>query len=235
MIDFHAHVLPGMDDGSRDVEESLAMLHAAAQQGIHCIAATSHFYPTDEDPARFLRRRAEAYAYLADAVARDPAACPRIVLGAEVYYFNGIGSVDAVETLRIEGTPFLLVEMPFSRWTDGMVAELLRLQGKAGTRIVLAHIERYLKYQDRDVWDELQSVGILMQSNAEFFLDWMTRRKALKMLKSGFIDFLGSDCHNIRSRPQRMGEALRAIGPEGQAILEDNVRRWTPGLADPAT
>ena len=57
MIDFHSHILPGMDDGSSSPEESIAMLEMSAGQGIDHIFATSHFYPDEEDPASFLRRR----------------------------------------------------------------------------------------------------------------------------------------------------------------------------------
>ena len=56
MIDFHSHILPGMDDGSSSPEESLAMLEVSAEQGVDEIFATSHFYPDEEDPASFLAR-----------------------------------------------------------------------------------------------------------------------------------------------------------------------------------
>ena len=64
MVDFHSHILPEMDDGSSSPEESLKMLEMSARQGIDHIFATSHFYPDEEDPSSFLRRRAEAYGKL---------------------------------------------------------------------------------------------------------------------------------------------------------------------------
>ena len=57
VTDFHSHVLPGVDDGSASVEESLAMLRLAAQQGIRRVVATPHFYPRYDDLERFLERR----------------------------------------------------------------------------------------------------------------------------------------------------------------------------------
>jgi tyrosine-protein phosphatase YwqE len=51
------------------------------------------------------------------------------------------------------------------------------------------------------------------------------------MLREGQIHFLGSDCHNTTSRPQKMGEALKAIGPEGRQILEENINRFAPEFA----
>ena len=56
MIDIHSHILPGMDDGSSSLEESLAMAGESARQGVRLLAATPHFYATQENPASFLRR-----------------------------------------------------------------------------------------------------------------------------------------------------------------------------------
>ncbi len=228
MTDFHSHILPGMDDGSRDTQQSAALLRAAAGQGIRCIAATSHFYPTDERPETFLKRRRRAFEALKD-VWED--SFPRVVPGAEVYYFAGISRVDAITDLRIEGTPLLLLEMPFSEWSDSMVNEILQLHRKPGVTVLMAHIERYLRWQRPDVWDTLLNSGVLMQSNAEFFLSWRTKRRAVRMLTEGRIHLLGSDCHNMTGRPQKMGEALRVIGPEGRRILADNVERFAPAFS----
>ena len=228
MTDFHSHILPGMDDGSRDTAQSAALLRTAAEQGIRCIAATSHFYPTDERPETFLKRRRRALEALSG-VWED--SFPQVVPGAEVYYFAGISRVDAITDLRIEGTPLLLLEMPFSEWSDSMVNEILQLHRKPGVTVLLAHIERYLRWQRPDVWDTLLNSGVLMQSNAEFVLSWRTKRRAVRMLPDGRIHLLGSDCHNRTSRPQKMGEALRVIGPEGRRILADNVERFAPAFS----
>ena len=56
-VDFHSHILPGVDDGSRSVEESLEMLRAVARQGIGTVVATPPFYANHDTPERFLRRR----------------------------------------------------------------------------------------------------------------------------------------------------------------------------------
>ena len=137
MTDFHSHVLPGIDDGSRNPDMSASLLRSAAEQGIRCICATSHFYPTDERPETFLKRRARALDALADVLEPD---FPRIVPGAEVYYFSGISRVDAVGDLRIQGTPLLLLEMPFSEWSDSMVNEIMQLPRKPWITVLMAHI-----------------------------------------------------------------------------------------------
>ena len=233
MVDIHSHILPKMDDGSRSSEESLQMLSASVEQGVDVIAATSHFYPTENSPAQFLKRRQASYERLCEAMQADGRAFPHILLGAEVYYFEGINTADDVEQLRISGTPLLLLEMPFSPWTSRMVEEVERLHERRGVTVLMAHIERYFRWQKEEVWDELASCGILMQSNAEFFLSWRTKHKALKLLRQGRLQFLGSDCHNMSSRRPRLGEALDVIGQEAREALEANAARWLPKEMEP--
>lgn len=225
MIDLHSHVLPGMDDGSKNVEESLAMLKASADQGIRCMAATSHFYPEENSPEVFLRRREAAFQQLAAARDGD---LPHLFPGAEVYYFDGISRNAEIGALCIEGTSLLLLEMPFMTWSGRMVTEIRQLQNRSDTTVMLAHVERYLSYQKKNVWEELLDCGVLMHCNASFFLSWKTKRKALRMLKQGKIHFVASDCHNVTTRPPRIGEALKVIGGEGRNILEENRRRYLP-------
>lgn len=222
MIDYHSHILPGMDDGSRSIAESLQMLEASALQGITHIAATSHFYPMENSPEEFLLRRERAALQLQEAW--HPG-LPQVLLGAEVYYFEGISRVEALKSLRIEGTPLLLLEMPFQPWTNRMVNEVIALNGLPDFTVLLAHIERYLWFQKREVWVELLEVGVLMQSNASFFLHWSTRHKAVHMLKSGQIHLLGSDCHNMESRAPCLGAALKIIGESDRQVLERRSRR----------
>lgn len=227
MIDFHSHVLPGMDDGSKSVEESAAMLEASAQQGIGRMAATSHFYPMENSPEQFLRRRAAAVERLRNAWRPE---FPELLLGAEVYFFEGMSGVQELDALRLEGTDLLLLEMPFSPWTDRMVKELLAVHERRDTTVVLAHIERYFRFQPKGIWDELLDRGVLMQCNAEFFLSWRTKRRACRMLAEGRIHLLGSDSHNMSARPPRLGEALSVVGASGRRRLEANIRRWMPSL-----
>ena len=226
-VDLHSHVLHGMDDGSKSVEESLQMLSASAAQGIRYIAATSHFYPGENSPERYLERRARAIGELSRAMT---SVYPRLLPGAEVYYFDGISRNRQIEDLQIENTGLLLIEMPFSPWTDRMVEEVLQINGRRGIQVLMAHVERYLHFARSEHWDVLLEEGVLMQSNAGFFLDWKTKRKAMKMLKQGRIHFIASDTHNMQNRPPRIGEAMKAIGEEGRGILEENLLRYLPDM-----
>lgn len=221
MIDIHSHILPGMDDGSRSVEESVRLLETSARQGVEWIAATPHFYAVENSPGQFLRRRDEAVRRLMEAW--QPT-FPRLALGAEVYYFDGISRTEELDGLKLENTDLLLLEMPFSAWSSRMVAEVLDIQSRRGTQVLLAHIERYIACQKPELLHTLLASGVKIQCNADFFLNWRTKRRALRMLRQGEVHFLGSDCHNMTSRPPRLGEAMqvidKALGRVGRDILD---------------
>ena len=192
MIDFHTHILPGMDDGCKSVAESLWMLRQEQQQGVDTVVLTPHYYPWENSPEEFLVRRSRAWEALKKQLPEDS---PRLLLGAEVHYFEGIGSAPQLKMLRISGTDLLLLEMPFARWTQRMVEDLLECASTPNIQVVLAHGERYFSLQPKAIWPRLRGSGIWMQANVSFFSSWKTRYQAMRMLQRGEIQFLGSDCH----------------------------------------
>ena len=208
MIDWHSHILPAMDDGSKDVAESISMLEMQASQGVGTVIATPHFYANDETVTAFLERRTKAYEALKEQLGEN---APKILLGAEVRYYQGISRLEGLRDLTIEGSKLLLLEMPMSVWTETMVRELVELSGKNSVRIVLSHVERYIKLQKSAVWNRLLESGIMMQVNASFFTSLASRRKAITLLQDGVVQFLGSDCHNLTTRPPVLGQAAEVI------------------------
>lgn len=217
MIDWHSHILPGMDDGSHDAAESVSLVNMQRSQGIDTVIATPHFYANDETVDSFLERRANAYELL---VTELPEGSPEILLGAEVRYYQGISRMDGLKALRIEGSKLLLLEMPMSSWTEYMIRELIEMSGRSSIKIILAHIERYLAFQTQDTWNRILERGIFMQVNASFFTSFSTRRKALTLLKEDNIHFIGSDCHNVTSRPPQIGKAFQIIKKKlGEAYI----------------
>lgn len=197
MIDFHTHILPGIDDGSDSLQTSADMLREEARQGIRAVLLTPHYYAGENSPQRFLEKREHAWEALCPYLDER---CPKLYLGAEVQYFEGISSAEEIYRLRIANTNLLLLEMPFCRWSSRMLDEVLALQADGDIQVVLAHIERYLNMQSKETWQLLRDSGVWMQSNLSFFTHWKTRHKAVKMLSRGQIHFLGSDCHNMGSR-----------------------------------
>ena len=208
MIDWHSHILPEMDDGSRDTAESISMINMLSMQGIGTVIATPHFYANDETVDSFLERRKSAFERL---TAELPEGSPEILLGAEVRYYQGINRMADLKALRIEGTKLLLLEMPMSSWTEYMVRELIEMSGRSSIKVILAHVERYMALQKQSVWNRLLESGILMQVNASFFTSFASKRKALSLLKEGDVHFIGSDCHDLKSRPPHIGKAFEVI------------------------
>lgn len=226
MIDVHTHVLPHMDDGSRSVAESLAMLEESAGQGITGIVATPHFYAWENSPEEFLERRTACAEKLYSTLRPG---LPEVRLGAEVCYFEGMSRAEGLEALRIEGTKLLLLEMPFCPWSQRVLREVWELQAKLDLTVALAHAERYLRWEGAKIWSTLGDLGVLIQCNAGFLLNWRTRRKALGLLRSGRIHMLGSDCHNMEGRPPRLGKALALLSKEDRALLEKNREKFLSG------
>lgn len=211
IIDFHSHILPGIDDGSRSVEESIALLRKEAEQGISRVVATPHFYPQLDTPERFLKRRTEAEAILRDEMGKY-SGLPELSIGAEVYYFNGISNSEAILQLTIDNKRCILVEMPSVPWSNGMYRELEGLYSKQGLLPVVAHVDRYLgRFRTFGIPERLEELPVLVQANAEFFLTKSTAAMALRMLKKSQIHLLGSDCHNLTSRSPNLMEAIAVI------------------------
>ena len=218
VVDFHSHVLPCVDDGSRSLEESLAMLRAEAEQGIRTVVATPHFYPGYDTPERFLRRRAEAAALLREKMEQQEQ-MPRLLLGAEVYFFSGISESSLLSQLTIEEKKCILLEMPGVPWTESMYRELEGIYIKQGFTPVIAHVDRYIRpFKTYGIPQRLAELPVLVQANASFFLRRSTASMLLRLLREGKIQLLGSDCHNMEFRPPNLGQAVslisRRLGPE---------------------
>lgn len=221
ITDFHTHILPGIDDGSPNVEVSLQMLRELAGQGVGRVVATPHFYANYNSPERFLRKRAAAIEELTEAVREKPN-LPQLCYGAEVYFFNGISECEALPELAISGTKCLLLEMPFSRWSDSMYRQILQIHERFGLIPVIAHVDRYLRpFRTNEVFARLSELPVVVQANADFFTERSSRRKAIRLLKDGHIHLLGSDCHNMTNRKPNLGQARQIIAEAaGDAFLQ---------------
>lgn len=225
IIDMHTHVLPHMDDGSASMEETIGLLQLEAQQGISSVVATSHFYAHHDSPERFLEQRAESFAQLQN-VLKMHKDLPNVILGAEIYYFSGMSNTDALKALTIDQKRCILLEMPQPPWTDRMYRELLDIREKLDLIPVIAHVDRYIgRFRTFGIPEKLESLPVLVQANASFFLNKATASMAMRMLRNNQVHLLGSDCHNLTSRKPRLGEAVaaieRSLGPEALAQIED--------------
>jgi protein-tyrosine phosphatase len=218
IIDFHSHVLPGIDDGSRDVSMSYQMLRLAAEQGVEIVNATPHFYASRDRIERFLDRRSRALDRLSEVLSSK---LPQLYLGAEVAFFSGISTADRIEELCLEGTEVLLLELPFRPWSERDLEEVEALIEVRGFQVVLAHLERYLLIREnRSYIPRLMELPLQVQINAGSLLEWRRRGKMIQLFRAGQAHLLGSDCHNLTDRPPNLAAGRQMLAKKaGQECL----------------
>ena len=222
MVDFHTHILPGIDDGSPDTKTSLEMLKVLRKQGVDKIVATPHFYLAKDSSKNFFRSRERAVGKLLNEI-ENTDNIPQIVLGAEVLLYPEIGGLTDLDKFCISGTNYLLVEMPFFKWSS-ITYETLEKIRRAGIIPIIAHFERYFKYQkDKRMVFRLLDIGCMLQANASFFNNVLTRRKALGFLREEIIHFVGSDCHDLKKRRPNIGKAYEIIEKKHGQYSMDNL------------
>ncbi len=214
MIDFHAHIIPGIDDGAKTVRESVDMLRMLSSQGIDKVILTPHFYPGEISPEDFLKKREEGFRLVLDEKEKllPKEKLPQIAKGAEFFFFPLIYSFNDIEKFCIEGTDYLLLEMPFVKWHPSFFDSLHKLISNRGITPIIAHIDRYFSFGNgKDEINKLKELGALLQINAEAFNLFWSRRKALSLVKNAIIDVIGSDCHNLDARKPEIDKAIISI------------------------
>jgi len=221
VTDFHTHILPGIDDGSKDIDMTASMLEEEKRQGVSHIFATPHFYAHRRSVDSFLERRAAALTETAGLLDARPD-LPQVTPGAEVYYFRGMGRADQIEKLCIEGSDVLLLEMPFDQWHSDIVKDVEALIEKKHLRIVLAHLDRYEQFQkDRSAWNKATEMPLTIQLNCESIIEkdsWLRRNHkhslCMSLLNNKDNIIIGSDCHNLTDRAPNIAEARAVIEKE---------------------
>ncbi|MEE1043303.1 MAG: CpsB/CapC family capsule biosynthesis tyrosine phosphatase, partial [Clostridia bacterium] len=192
MIDIHTHVLPCIDDGSNSIDESLKILETMSETGIEKIIATPHYYfASGESIDGFLKKRQESYEKIKD---KKPETMD-IILGAEVKLEYNIHKQD-LRKLAIQGTDYILIEMPYNKWDPWVFDELFKISAKHGLYVVIAHIDRYVGIVKKHDINTLMDMRLKFQVNVDDMGGIFRRSDALKFIKSGVADLVASDCHN---------------------------------------
>ena len=231
LIDLHSHVLPQFDDGSPDVDTSAVMLRREAEQGVDVVCATSHYYAHREGIDTFCERRAEAMERLSSVLTAE---LPQVLPAAEVAYFPHMEEQE-LTPLCIQGTRTLMLEMPFSDWTGLQLETVEALVLDCRYDVVLVHPERFcFSKSNRHKLEKLVELPIGLQVNAGSLLRWGTRRLALDLLQMAQYPLLGSDCHNLTSRPPNLKEGRKVVMQKlGEAFLK-KIDRYGEWITTPA-
>lgn len=207
MIDMHTHILPGMDDGAKDIGESMALIYMLKVQGITSAVLTPHFYPHEEKLASFLKRRQASYDALTNFISnndRERSFDFELILGSETYLSEPLFSYEAIEQLMMADTSYLLLELPYTdKWGVNVFKQIDRLIAKFEVVPIIAHVERYeaTQHNPEKIFQELVDLGCKLQFNVHSVVNRTSRASTLKLMKGGWADFIGSDCHDTNARP----------------------------------
>ncbi len=207
-IDMHCHILPGVDDGAKDIDEMKRMLRIAYEEGIRCIIATPHHHPKRgrENP-KVIRRQAKLLREAAHEIDEHF----RIYLGTEIFFGQDIvDKLEAGRVLTMNGRDYVLVEFSPSDTFTYIRQSLQQLQ-LGGYVVILAHVERYnCIVKDPELADQLSEMGIYLQVNADSIIGESGRevKKFVKYLMDSELVFcVGTDAHSSRHRAPRMKKA----------------------------
>lgn len=233
MVDIHAHILPGLDDGAENMNSALEMAALAVESGVEIIAATPHSAAFGSQRNHWGPEFARALQTFREAVKREKLPL-KICRGMEIF-----GTAEVPELLTegkligLNGSRYVLVEFAFTDYATE-ATEVLEEILAVGRRPVVAHPERYLYVQEDptllNLWAEM---GCLLQVNKGSLLGRHGRQEemlALELVERGFAFAVASDAHSPVVRTPWMGEARELLSEEfspeaANALLRTNPMR----------
>lgn len=216
MIDLHCHILPGMDDGARELREAVGMLQMERASGVDRLFLTPHFYPEEESPDDFLSRRESAWEALCTVL--TPQERKGIRLGAEVRYCEKLLALD-LRKLTLGDSDYLLLELPGLRYPTYVVQIMEELLGR-GLIPVLAHVERCAYFREEpELLKRLVDLGVLAQVSALALFDRRDKHFSIACLRHGLAQLVSSDAHSTTDRKPCM-ELVQRLPVELQQRYE---------------
>ncbi len=214
MIDFHNHILPGVDDGAKTMEESIEMLKLAQAQGISDIVNTVHFqHPKMENKNTNFDYIVSVKDSLLNQMLKENIDI-NIHLGSEVFFnFNLLDILDNPLVTFCNGK-YMLIEFQPLMFPKGYREHLYDLR-MSGVIPIIAHPERYKPIQqDISIVEKLINQGCLIQIDAGSLLGMFGKKCKIishEMIKRNMVHVVGSDAHNSRNRNFCLKEALKAM------------------------
>lgn len=209
MIDFHSHILEGLDDGVVSFEEALAVVKEAKKAGFTKIISTTHYFPEKKYVANE-DVRLQALERLSSGVSGVD-----FVLGSEIFINGHIDElIKNKEASTINGSRYILFELPFYSEYRDLRNEILNLIS-CGYRLILAHPERYRIFQDDPrLLEEIIDLGVYLQVNYLSILGFYgkeAQKLANLLFKHNMVAFLGSDVHQPKRFYPHIDNAIDKI------------------------
>ncbi len=208
MIDFHSHILPAIDDGSKSMEDSIQILREAREAGFSKIISTSHYLEgyyeiKEEDRKRLIQELKNEDIGL------------ELYVGSEIYITeNMIDLLKEKKASSINNSKYVLFEIPMNNKTM-LTKEIIYRLIENGYVPVLAHPERYsFIQQNPEELEELVDMGTLCQSNYGSIIGLYgkkTEKTVKKLLKNNLIHFFGSDVHRQEQIYNKIPKAIKKI------------------------
>jgi len=228
MIDIHHHCLPGIDDGPRELAESVELCKRAADEGIETIIATPHVLRGRWQNTS--RAKLEALlAALREAIGEHP----RLLLGSEYFFAHDMTEVLAsgAGIIPLNDSRHVLVEFAAHAVPPLIEQAFYRVQLEGWTPIV-AHPERNLVFQSKpELLSTLVRLGARTQVTCASLLgDFGPEAQACatSWLRSGLVHFVATDAHNVGKRPPRVRESLAVLRDLVSEEIVDALTRGNP-------
>ncbi|MEJ6951728.1 tyrosine-protein phosphatase [Natronospora cellulosivora (SeqCode)] len=227
MIDIHSHILAAVDDGVRDMEESMAIVRESIKEGIKGIVATPHFMEEGYRPG--IDEIREKVSRLEEEIEKENLDFA-IYPGAEVFVYPGLAR-DLSEGLiaTINDSSYILLEFPMN-YIPANIDELFYDLKVMGYKVIISHPERYREIvQDPNRMLNWIEEGVYAQLNAGSLIGFFgqeVQETAEILLRHNMIQFIGSDLHSLEARGQCLAEGVKRleeiIGEEGRRIIKNN-------------
>jgi protein-tyrosine phosphatase len=211
LADIHCHILPGLDDGSSDMQTTLEMIDRAYDEGIRLIVFTPHV----REPWMYLTE-AEVQHTFSDvtkaALERRPDM--EFYLGSEVYFTRTLYEEQRDRLRPMNGTDYVLTEFSTGSRYEELQYAIQCMVGD-GYLPIIAHIERYgCLWEEPERIYQLKKMGAYLQVNANTItrqIDKNTKRMLESLLQDQVIDFIATDAHDLNARSPKMQEAFWQI------------------------
>lgn len=222
ITDFHAHILPGADHGSDSLETSAEQLKILYSAGVRRVVATPHFYPNAVSVETFLKKRSKTIAALSELPGEG---IPKVYVGAEVLVCPGIDRMPGLEKLCICGTDVILLEMPFTKWSEELYETVYNVS-RMNFRVVMAHIGRYPSHQAERL---ISDCGVSVQLNGENISSMHGRHKVNRWLEAGIVCAFGSDIHGASKSAAKNLREIYEFSGEYAADINDKCEHLLTG------
>ncbi len=246
MIDIHCHILPGIDDGASDVEESLKMARFAEQDGVKTIIATPHVFrpPFIHDDLFLIRDKWSEFS----PILKTNNIQVDLLLGSEVHFVHNL--IDVMKSnypyIGLNRGSYMIVEFPSNHVFSGVKNLFFELVSR-GLNLIIAHPERNSVFvRDPILLYDLIKMGVYAQANSgsfSAFYGTSVQEAVYQFLEWNFYHFLASDSHGKHNRATRLSKAFRKVqGKVGEeealALVEHNPKavvddREIPFFKDP--